>query len=166
MTPLKPDGKTPRICGDYRLTLNRPLLQQSCTTEEPEDVLNKLNGAKVFSNLQNAFLQIPLHEDSKALTTITTPFGLFAYNFLSFGLSVSPSIFQKTINGIIRGIDGAVAYQDDVIVFATDQVTHNQRLSAPLDRFIQYNVRISDEKCKFGLNRINCLGFVLDTNGI
>ncbi len=21
MTPLKPDGKTPRICGDYRLTL-------------------------------------------------------------------------------------------------------------------------------------------------
>ncbi len=22
VTPLKPDGKTPRICGDYRLTLN------------------------------------------------------------------------------------------------------------------------------------------------
>ncbi len=33
VTPLKPDGKTPRICGDYRLTLNRSLLQQSCTTE-------------------------------------------------------------------------------------------------------------------------------------
>ncbi len=35
-----------------------------------------------------------------------------------------------------------------------------------MDRFIQYNVRINDEKCKFGVNRINCLGFVLDTNGL
>ncbi len=71
------------------------------------------------------------------MSTITTPFGLFAYNFLPFGLSVSPSIFQKTINGIIGGIDGIVAYQDDVIGFATDQVTL-------LDSFIQYNVRIND----------------------
>ncbi len=85
-------------------------------------MLHKLNGAYVFSkiDLQNAFSQIPLDDNSKALTTITTPFGLFAYNFLPFGLSVSLSIFQKTINGIIRGIDGVVAYQDDVTVFATE----------------------------------------------
>ncbi len=68
-------------------------------------MLHKLNGAYVFSkiDLQNAFLPI-----LKALTTITTSFGLFGYNFLQFGLSLSPSIFQKTINGIIRGIDGVV----------------------------------------------------------
>ncbi len=166
--PLKPDGKTPRICGDYRLTLNRSLLQQSCTTEEPEDVLHKLNGAKVFSkiDLQNSFYQIPLDDDLKAIATTFWIHGLFAYNFLPFGISVSPSIFQKTINGIISGVDGVVAYQNDVIVFATGQMTHNQRLSAPLDRFIEYNVRINDERCKFGVNRINCLGFVLDTHGI
>ncbi len=125
VTPLKLDGKTPRIWGDYRQTLNRSLLQQSCATEEPEDVLHNLNGAKVFPkiDLQNAFLQLPLHENSMALTTIKTPFGLFANNFLPFGLSVSPSIFQKTINGIISGIDGVVAYQDDVIVFAMGQIT-------------------------------------------
>ncbi len=123
---------------------------------------------KFFSkiDLRNAFLQLPFDETSKPLTTITTPFGLFAYNFLPFGLSVSASIFQKANNGIISGIDGVVAYQNDVIVFATDQITHNQRLSALLDRFIQYNVRINDEKCKFGVNWINCLGFVLDINGI
>ncbi len=122
MTPLKPDDKTPRICGGYRVTLSRSLLLQSCTTEEPEDVLHKLNGAYVFSkiDLQNAFLQTPVDENSKALTTITTPFGLFAYNFLPFGLSVSPSIFKKTINGIIIGKDDVVAYQDDFTVFATD----------------------------------------------
>ncbi len=75
---------------------------------------------------------------------------------------MSPSIFQKTINGIINGIDGVVAYQDDVIVFATDQMTLNRRLSALLDHFIQYYVRINDEKCKFGVNRSNCLGIKPD----
>ncbi len=68
VTPLKPDGKTPRICGDYRLTLNRSLLQQNCTTKEPKDVLHKLNGASVSSkiDLQNAFLQLLLDDNSKA----------------------------------------------------------------------------------------------------
>ncbi len=59
-----------------------------------------------------------------------------------------------------------VAYQDDVITFASDKATHNQRLSALLDRLIQYNVWINVEKCKFGVNWINWLGFVLNTNGI
>ncbi len=59
-----------------------------------------------------------------------------------------------------------VAYQDDVIVFATNMVTHNQWLSALLGRLIQYNVGVNVEKCKCGVNRINWLGFVLDTNGI
>ncbi len=45
-------------------------------------------------------------------------------------------------------------------------MAHNKRLSVLLDRFVQYNVRINDKKCKFGVIRINCLGFVLDTNGI
>ncbi len=75
---------------------------------------------------------------------------------------MSPSIFQKTINGIINGIDGVVAYRNDVIVFATDQVTLNRQLSTLLHHFIQYNVRINDEKCKFGVNRINCLGIKPD----
>ncbi|CAH8821629.1 unnamed protein product [Trichobilharzia szidati] len=64
VTPLKADGKTPRICGDYRLTLNSRLLQQSCTTLESEDILYKLHGSKYFSkiDLKDAYLQIPLDE--------------------------------------------------------------------------------------------------------
>ncbi len=66
----------------------------------------------------------------------------------------------------MSGIDGVVAYQDDVIVFANYQMINIQRLSAILDRFIQNNARINDEECKFGVDRINCVGFVLDNNRI
>ncbi len=52
-------------------------------------------------------------------------------------LAVGSPTTSKAINGIIRGINDVVAYQDDVSIFATDQVTHDQRLSALLDRLIQ-----------------------------
>ncbi len=94
------------------LTLSTLILQQNCTTEETEDVLYKVYVAEIFSmiNLQNEFWQILLDDGSKTLTTITTSFGVFAYNFLPFGVSVSPSIFQKTTGGIINEIDRVVAF--------------------------------------------------------
>ncbi len=51
MTPLKPVAMTLRICGHYRPTLNRSLVQQTCTTEEPEDVLYEVCVAEIFSKI-------------------------------------------------------------------------------------------------------------------
>ena len=90
----KSNGRV-RICSDYRLTVNKCVEQVVCVTQEPEDIFASLHGSKVFSkiDLSNAFLQIPLEEESKKLTIITTPYCLFKYNFLPFGLSVSLGIF-------------------------------------------------------------------------
>ncbi|VDP55482.1 unnamed protein product, partial [Schistosoma mattheei] len=117
VTPLKSDGKTPRICGDYRLTLNSHLLKETCTTVEAVDILNRLHGSKVFSkvDLKDAYLQIPLYHSSSTLTTINTPFGLFKYNFLPFGLSCSPAIFQEVMNKVVSDFEGVEVYQDDLI---------------------------------------------------
>ncbi len=48
LTPLKKDGVTPRICGDYRMTVNKVLKICTSTTEETEDLLNRLESSKVF----------------------------------------------------------------------------------------------------------------------
>ena len=101
VTPLKSNG-LPRVCGDYRITINPLLHQRACTLQEPEDIFAKLNGAEYFSriDLKDAFLQIPLTNDAKELTSINTPFGLYMYNFLPFGLTISPSVFQEAIDNI------------------------------------------------------------------
>ncbi|VDP53899.1 unnamed protein product [Schistosoma curassoni] len=49
VTPPKSGGKTPKICGDYRFTLNFRSLKQTCTTVDAEDILNRLHGSKLFS---------------------------------------------------------------------------------------------------------------------
>ncbi len=84
VTPLKKDGVTPRICGDYRMTVNKVVKNYISTTEETGDLLNRLESSNVFAviDLPNAFLQVQLYEASKQLTTISTLYGLFEYNFL------------------------------------------------------------------------------------
>ena len=165
--PLKANG-TVRICGDYKVTVNPHLRQRACTTLEPEDIFMKLANSKVFSriDLENAFLQLPLDQESRELSTMNTPFGLYSYKFLPFGLKISPSAFQETIDMIISGIDNVVAYQDDVVIYSKDRESHMHTLTAVLNRFHEFNVRINKTKSVFAVEQIKYLGFVLSKEGI
>ena len=147
VTPLKSSGQ-PRVCGDFRMTINPKLQLRGTTTEEPEDVLHYLQGAKYFSkiDLRNAFLQLPLAESSKPYTTINTPFGLFQYNFLPFGLSISPEIFQSIINSVLQDLLGVKAYQDDIIVYGDSKSTRDLCLLKLLQRLYDRNVTINPNK--------------------
>ncbi|VDP64990.1 unnamed protein product [Schistosoma curassoni] len=55
------------------------------------------------------------------LTTINTLFGLFKYNFLPFGLSCSPTIFQEVIDRVVNDLEVVEVYQDDLIVHGFDK---------------------------------------------
>ena len=127
-----------------------------------------LRGSKFFSriDLTNAFLQIPLDADSKEYTTIHTPFGLFRYNYLPFGLSVSPGIFQRTIDGVISNLRGTRSYQDDILVFGKDRQEHDDRLLQLLQVLKARNILINAKKSQFGLTKLNYLGYTVDGDGI
>ena len=58
--------------------------------------LARLAGGKIFTklNLSQAYLQLPVDEDSKGLLVINTPKGLFQYNRLPYGVFVAPAIIQ------------------------------------------------------------------------
>ena len=55
-------------------------------------------------DLAHAYMQVPLEDTSKALTTINTHKGLYQYNRLPFGISSVPAIFQQTMETILRDI--------------------------------------------------------------
>ncbi|CAH8639600.1 unnamed protein product [Dicrocoelium dendriticum] len=167
VTPLKPDGQTPTVCGDYHVTLNTKLLQLSCVTEEPASILSRLHGSKIFSKLylKDAYLQIPLTDESSELTTINTPFGLYRYRFLPFGLNVSPAIFQDVMNSIVKDLKGVEVYQDDVFVHAVNKPTHDYRVLALLTRFKDADVNINPKKCLIGVHEISRLGYQVTSEG-
>jgi len=159
---------TVRICGDYRITLNNYLEQAATITEEPEDIFAQLEGNTVFTkiDLSNAFHQIPLNKRSQELTTITTPYGMFRYRFLPFGLNISPGVFQSVINSVLTGLKNCIAYQDDILVFGKDHIQHDQFLRQVLRRLNDANVQINSKKSIFSKQTISYLGYLLSKHGI
>ena len=75
---LKPDG-TVRICGDFKVTLNRYLGVPEHRMPTSEELLTKLNGGELFTkfDLSYAYQHVVLDEKSQPYVTITTHLGLY-----------------------------------------------------------------------------------------
>ena len=63
---MKPD-KSVRICGDFKLTVNRVFLLDCHPIPKVEDLFAKLSGGVIFSklDLSSAYQQLELEEESK-----------------------------------------------------------------------------------------------------
>ena len=87
-------------------------------------------GMKKFGklDLSAAYWQVSLDKDSRKVTTINTPCGLFQFNRLPYRIKSASAIFQKTMEQVVGDTPGVIVYQDDILMGATDSQSL-QRLS-------------------------------------
>ena len=113
----KKDGKL-RICGDYKVTVNPVLDVEQYPLPKSQELFATLAGGEKFSklDLQQAYLQLQLEEESRQYVTINTHRGLFEYTRLPFGVASAPALFQKTMDTILQGLPGVKCYIDDILV--------------------------------------------------
>ena len=164
---MKPNGDV-RICGDYKATLNQAITTDSYPLPRTEDLFGSLSGGKSFSkvDLAHAYMQIPLDDETKKLTTINTHRGLFQYNRLPFGIASAPAIFQRTIETVLQGIPDTSVYIDDILVTGSTPEQHMKNLDDVLTRLEEAGLRLKQEKCQFLLPEVEYLGHVLSANGL
>ncbi|XP_041973958.1 uncharacterized protein K02A2.6-like [Aricia agestis] len=146
----KKDG-TLRVCGDYR-RLNAVTLPDRYPIPRIQDFTYKLHGKKLFSklDLKMAYFWIPISKEDAEKTAIITPFGLFEFNCMTFGLRNASQTFQRFMHQILRGIDGCFSFVDDLLIFAEDEDSHKKLLRQVLERLDQNGVTLNIEKCEFG----------------
>ena len=109
-----------RLCGDFR-ELNANLVNDKYPLPRIDDLLAEIGPqTKWFYrfDLEAAYHQIPLEEDSQPLTTIVTPFGTYKYKVMPFGIKTAPPAFQRIIEKIVRNSERTMAYLDDILVVA------------------------------------------------
>lgn len=165
---IKKDG-TLRMCVDYRL-LNAKTRKDAFPLPRIEESLDALAGAQWFSTLDLAsgYSQVEMAERDKAKTAFCTPFGLFEFNRMPFGLCNAPSTFQRLMERLFGDCryQSVLLYLDDVIVFSSSVQQHLERLDQVFSRLESQGLKVKLSKCHFFQKRVKYLGHVVSAEGV
>jgi hypothetical protein len=104
--------------------------------------------------------QVPILEEHRERTDFTVPSGYYEFNRLPFGLSNSPSNFQRLVDTVLKNLTGTerLVYID-VIVYSSTAHEHARRLSNVIR--LKASLQIHTEKCSIAQPRVHYLGFTL-----
>ena len=129
-----------------------------------DDMIDALGKSKYITNLDLArgYWQVPMQKESRPLTAFTTPFGLFQFRVMPFGLHGAPATFQRMMDNLLGDCTAyAAAYLDDVVIHSTTWEEHIRHLTDVLQRLKEAGLTIRPKKCQFGMDRCSYLGHVV-----
>ncbi|BHF67774.1 hypothetical protein SprV_0301080300 [Sparganum proliferum] len=156
-----------RACGDYG-ALNNATIPDRHPVLHLQDFAGALFGKAVLSkiDLVRAFHQISVAPEDTPKTAVTTPFGLFEFIRMPFGLRSAAQTFQRFIDHALRGLPFVYAYTDDLLVASRNEEEHKEHLALVFDHLDKYGVVVNPSKCVLGVPSLEFLGHQVDSEGL
>lgn len=171
-TPLhmakKKEPDTWRPCGDYRL-LNSVTVPDKYPVSFIHDFANIMHKKRILSkvDLVRSFHSIAVAPEDVYKTAVITPFGLFEFLRMPFGLRNASQTFQRFMNEILAPIkDFCFAYIDDIIIASENEEEHATHLRKLFEILSKNGLRIKASKCEFGVESLDFLGYHVSATGI
>nr|XP_010769589.1 PREDICTED: uncharacterized protein LOC104945589 [Notothenia coriiceps] len=158
----KSDGSI-RFCVDYR-RVNEVSKFDAYPMPRVDELLDRLGTARFYTTLDltKGYWQIPLSPESKEKTAFSTPYGLYQFITLPFGLFGAPATFQRLMDRVLRPHSAyAAAYLDDVIIHSETWEQHMQQVGAVLESLRQAGLTANPKKCAVGRREVRYLGYHL-----
>ncbi|KAE9282802.1 hypothetical protein PR003_g27307, partial [Phytophthora rubi] len=193
---IKKNGVDIRLCIDYRLVngLTKLMIYPMPLIN---DLLEDLDKVLWYCSLDMAsgFWVVSMTDRARAISAFITPFGLFEWNRMPFGLKNAPQIYQRPIDNALYGflrippaadqstltglfkegdpeeagessVLGRRSYIDDILVTAGSGDLLCDRVKALLEACDKCNISISVAKSFWGLKKVDYLGHRVSNEGL
>ena len=154
-----------RLCVDFR-----KVRRDAYPLPRVDETFEALTGARYFSTLDlaAAYNQVEVQEEDQHKTAFITPFGLFEYLRMPFGLSNSPATFQRLMGRVFKDevMQILLVYLDDVILYSKSVLEHFDRLEKVFTKLREHGLKLSASKCCFFKKEVKFLGHIISARGI
>ncbi|XP_078241708.1 uncharacterized protein LOC144586777 [Pogona vitticeps] len=158
----KPDGSI-RFCVDYR-KLNCVTTPDAYPMPRLDNLIETIGGCRFISSLDlvKGYWQLRIDPRDQEKTAFCSPFGLYEFRVLSFGLRNAPATFQRLMDQTLAGLsDFTVAYIDDIGIFSNTWEDHLIHLELVLQRLSAAGLTVKASKCQLGSPEIKYLGHMV-----
>jgi transposase InsO family protein len=163
----KPNG-TLRPCIDMR-PVNQLVVKDKMPVTSVREVLDQTDGsAKCFMvvDIKWGFWMLPIQPGDRKRACFYGPRGeVYSWNVMPFGFSNAPTAFQRFMQHVLLGLEGVLAYVDDILIEAENYEQLMGRFSALVERLEREGVAVSIAKLQIGAS-VRLLGWIRDAEGI
>jgi hypothetical protein len=158
-----------RMCVDYT-SLNKACPKVSFPLPRIDQIVDSTVGCELlcFLDAYSGYHQIKMKESYQLATSFITPFGMYCYVTMPFGLQNAGATYQRCMQHIFGDHIGLTveAYLDDIVVKTrkADDLVNDLRVA--FDCLRANGVKLNPEKCVFGVLRGILLGYIISQWGI
>jgi Reverse transcriptase (RNA-dependent DNA polymerase) len=133
-----------------------------------QDFSTFLHGSKIFKklNLSKGYYQVPMNESDISKMAIITPFGLYEFLFMPFGLKNAAQTFQRLMDSLFQNIPFIFIYLDDILIFSPSRSQHISHLHTALSILAENGLHINPAKCVFEQEEVDFLGHHITPTGL
>ena len=126
------------------------------------------HGMLSFIDAFSRYHQIPMHPPDAEKTSFITPYGLYCYNVMPFGLKNAGATYQRLVTKMFRPLLGNTmeVYIDDMLVKFKQRPDHAAHLQQIFDLIREYGMKLNPLKYAFGVSAGRFLGFMVTQRGI
>ena len=158
-----------RICVDY-IDLNEACPKDSFPLPCIDQIVDATarHGILSFLDSFSGYQQIPMHPPDEEKTTFITPYGLYYYNVMPFGLKNAGATYQRMVTRIFLPLIGKPmeVYIDDMFVKSKECLDHTRHLQETFELLRRHNMKLNPFKCAFGVSSVKFMGFMVTQRGI
>ena len=151
----KPDGSW-RPCGDYRC-LNTVTTPDPYPVPHIQDFTQRLSGKSVFTKLDlvKGYYQVNMHPADIPKAAIITPFGLWEFVVMPFGLRNAGNRFQRMMDLVGTGLNFTFIYLDDILIASSNMEEHLVHLTKHLDAIKSFPAPADRQQLQRFLGMVN-----------